>query len=75
LATQNDEERRLETAYSEAAEEYSRAVSKLADARRSLPKAEYLKVQREAEIARLGSEAALMALETLRAGKAAGRRN
>jgi len=51
-------------------------VAKLADARRSLPKAEYLMVQREAEIAWLGAEAARVALESMRAlKKAVGRRN
>ena len=66
----------MEAAYCEAAEEHSRAVAKLADARRSLPKAEYLMVQREAEIAWLGAEAARVALESMRAlKKAVGRRN
>lgn len=76
LPTRIDEEQRLEAVYREAAAEHSRAVAKLADARRSMPKAEYLKVQREAEIAWIGSEAARRALESLRAWKKArGRRN
>ena len=76
LSTQIEDELRLEAAYCEAAAEHSRAVAKLADARRSRPKAEYLMVQLEAEIAWLGAEAARAALESMRAlKKAVGRRN
>ncbi|MEO6760730.1 MAG: hypothetical protein ABIO24_14825 [Saprospiraceae bacterium] len=71
LATRLDEERRLEVALNEALAEHGRASAKLVQGRRTLPKNEYLMVQREAEIARLGSEAARTALESFRAIKTA----
>jgi hypothetical protein len=74
LSIRIEDEQRLEAAYWKAAAEHSRAVAKLADARRSLPKAEYLKVRREVEIAWLGVEAARVALESLRTLKKAGGR-
>jgi len=66
VSSPNEDERRLEASYSEAAKVYSHAVAKPANARRSLPKSEYLSAYKKAEGDRFACEEARLALESFR---------